>query len=149
MKTNILLVFILLLGIANLCVFAVWQPEPVIVEVPEIIEVSETELIIIGRDVPFLTFSSATEVTDYVRSTGICNMPYSADRECEDFAFELAQIAYRDGRFIGIFSYRTESGVHTLNYTLINNELVFIEPQTGALYNRLDMGDYWYKVVRD
>lgn len=75
---------------------------------------------------------------DQINSTGIPAREYSKDYDCDNFAIDLSAQAMKEGRLIGIAILfgDWESG-HMVNFSIIDNWIVRIEPQSG------EVSKYW------
>ena len=91
-----------------------------------------------GED--FIPWYSVEELEWWLAQSTISEREYQAEfYDCDNFTRDLATEAMRDNRMIGIYRDRTGETPHLLNFTVINNELYLIEPQTDEVTYKNDI----------
>jgi hypothetical protein len=73
-------------------------------------------------------FESKVHLRIWLNQTGINQREYiPTEYDCEDFAIDLVKLALKDGYWMGL----VDSGEHIYNFTMIGNNVYWIEPQSN------------------
>jgi len=97
----------------------------------------------------YTPFRYRSEAGQWVIDTGITKKTYiPVVYDCEDFAIDLWKMAQEDDRLIGLLvlaetDRHGNRSLHMANFTIVGNEIVRIEPETGRIYKLgvLDIGE--------